>query len=60
MADIKLVNPTHKEFLEFLTNNQANEVQETTEPTEEQKIAWQAELDEHNRMVQDQNNYYNS
>ncbi len=56
----KSSNPSHSDFMNFLDDNPQNEVQETTEPTEEQKIAWQAELDEHNRMIADQNTYYNS
>jgi len=33
-------------FLDFLDNNPPNEVQSTSEPTEEQKIAWEAEYEE--------------
>ena len=48
------------EFLDFLYNNPPNEIQETTEPTEEQKIAWQADLDAENRKIQEDNLFYNS
>jgi len=46
------------EFMEFLDNNPPNEVQETTEPTEEQKIAWQADLDAHEQNQAFLFNYY--
>jgi len=53
-------NMSHSDFMNFLDDNPPNEVQETTEPTEEQKIAWQADLDAENRRAQEDNLFYNS
>lgn len=55
-----LIEPmSHSEFMNFLDNNPPNETEETPELTEkEQHLVWQADLDAHNQMVQDENNFH--
>ena len=46
-------------LIEFLDNNIPEDTGESEELTQREKeLVWQSELEEHNRMVQEQNNFH--
>ena len=46
-------------LIEFLDNNIPDDTGESEELTQREKeLVWQSELEEHNRMVQEQNNFH--